>query len=157
MGTRELLRNDFAFAWHHNTRPSGRVARLAYYASQVLTVRGLATVGVRLAHAAGKRNAGAGIALKQLTQMITGADIDYRAEIGPGLRLLHPGSVVIASDAVIGDRCTIHSCVTIGSSLEGAPKIGDSCDLAPGCRVIGAITLGNRVRVYPNAVVTQSF
>ena len=94
--------------------------------------------------------------VKQANQVLTGADIDYRATIGPGLRLLHPGAVVIASGAVIGARFTVHSSVTVGSSGSGAPTIGDDVNLAPGSRVLGSIRLGNRIRVYPNAVVTRS-
>jgi serine O-acetyltransferase len=70
--------------------------------------------------------------------------------------MLHPNGVVINPHAVIGARLTIHSSVTIGGSPTGAPVIGNDVNLAPGSRVLGAVTIGNRVRVGANAVLTKT-
>lgn len=151
----DLLCEDLAAAWGRPL-PTSLILKLRYVGARLMTVRGLATAGFRLSQAAGRQSPTLGAFVKQVNQVVTGADIDYRATIGPGLRLLHPGAVVIAPTAVIGSRCTIHSAVTVGSGATGAPTIGDDVNLSPGCRVIGSITLGSRIRVYPNAVVTQS-
>lgn len=121
------------------------------------TVRGVATIGFRISHAVGRRSDLLGGILKQINQVITGCDIGHQATIGPGLRLLHPGAVVINPSAVIGSRFTIHSAVTIGGTPDGAPVIGNDVNLAPGSRVLGTVVLGDRVRVAANAVVTKSF
>jgi serine acetyltransferase len=151
----ELLCHDVAAGWGRPL-PASALGRLVLVVPRLATVRGLATAGFRASQAAGRMHGGLGSLVKQCTQVLTGADIDYRAVIGPGLRLLHPGSVVIAPQAVIGARFTIHSGATVGADSFGAPTIGDDANLAPGSRVLGNITLGNRIWVYPNAVVTRS-
>jgi serine O-acetyltransferase len=156
MGSWQLLCHDIAAGWGRPV-PSSLLGRIRLVIPRLGTVRGLATAGFRISQAAGRRSDALGSLVKQLNQVVTGADIDYRATIGPGLRLLHPGAVVIAPQATIGARFTIHSAVTVGMGTTGAPTIGDDVNLAPGSRVLGAITLGNRIRVYPNAVVTRSF
>lgn len=155
MSTWEVVCADFAAGWDRPV-PDSLGSRLRLFLPRLATVRGLATAGFRASQLAGRRSPVLGSLLKQANQIVTGADIDYRATIGPGLRLLHPGAVVIAPGAVIGARLTIHSSVTVGNGRDGAPTLGDDVNLAPGCRVLGAVRLGNRVRVYPNAVVTRS-
>jgi serine O-acetyltransferase len=155
MSTWNLLCCDIGAGWERPV-PESFLGRLRLVLPRLATVRGAATAGVRVSQAAGRRSEILGSFVKQINQILTGADIDYRATIGPGLRLLHPGAVVIAPQAVIGARFTIHSAVTVGASGSGAPTIGDDVNLAPGSRVLGPVTLGNRIRVYPNAVVTRS-
>jgi serine O-acetyltransferase len=120
-------------------------------------VKSVAVILHRIAHATGSRSTTAAGAVKQLNHVVTGADIAFQAEIGPGLALLHPTGVVIASDAVIGARCTVHQGVTIGSRPAGSPRIGDDATLGPGSRIIGDVSLGDATYVAPNAVVTHSF
>lgn len=76
---------------------------------------------------------------------------------GPGLYLVHWGSIVISSKAAIGKNCTIHSCVNVGASDSGAPTMGEDVYLGPGAKLFGNIRLGDRVRVGANAVVNKSF
>jgi len=76
---------------------------------------------------------------------------------GPGLYLVHWGSIVISSQARIGRNCRIHSCVNIGSDETGAPKIGDNVYIGPGAKLFGNIIIGNNVRIGANAVVNKSF
>lgn len=156
LSTWSLICADIARGWDRPV-PSRPVARVLMVAGALGSVRGFATVGFRVSHALGRRRPVLGAIAKQLNQVVTGCDIAHEATIGPGLRLLHPGAVVITPAAVIGERFTIHSAVTVGGSPEGAPLIGDDVNLAPGCRVLGAVTIGNRVRVGANAVVTKSF
>ncbi len=72
---------------------------------------------------------------------------------GPGLYIVHWGSIVISSKARIGANARVHSCVNV----TGTPVIGDNVYLGPGAVVVGDITLGNDVSVGANAVVTTSF
>jgi serine O-acetyltransferase len=155
MSTWSLICADFARAWDREV-PSSRLKQLALVLSCAGTVRGFATIGFRLSHAAGDYSSLTGSILKQLNQVITGCDIGHQAQIGPGLRMLHPAGVVINPHAVIGARFTIHSNVTIGGSPTAAPLIGDDVNLAPGARVLGAVKIGNRVRVGANAVLTKT-
>lgn len=147
---------DIARAWGRDV-PDTPLRRYMMVMSSAATVRGFATIGFRISHAAGRRSPLAGAILKQINQVITGCDIAHEAKIGPGLCMWHPGAVVISSEAVIGKRFTIHSSVTLGGSPEGAPQLGDDVNIAPGARVLGPIKTGNRVRIGANAVVTRSF
>ena len=87
---------------------------------------------------------------------LTGADIDQRAIIGPGLRVHHPVGVVIHGDARLGARATLFSDVVIGQrgpGHTGAPVIGDDLLAGTGAKVLGSVTIGDRVSIGANAVV----
>ena len=78
--------------------------------------------------------------------------------IGPGLRIYHGDGIVIASDAVIGRGMTLEHQVTIGNRIGhegelGCPTIGDDVFIGVGAKVLGAIRIGNNVRIGANAVV----
>jgi len=72
---------------------------------------------------------------------------------GPGLYLVHWGSVVISSLARIGPNARIHSCVNI----SGAPVIGEHVYLGPGAIVVGDITIGDHVTIGANSVAATPF
>ena len=72
---------------------------------------------------------------------------------GPGLYLVHWGSIVVSSKAQIGSNARVHSCVNI----SGAPTFGNNVYLGPGSIVVGDVTIGNNVTIGANAVVTNSF
>lgn len=73
----------------------------------------------------------------------------------------HLNGIFIHQNAVIGENCTIFHQVTIGANEHRkefwlAPKIGDSCYIGVGAKIIGGITIGDNVRIGANAVVTQN-
>ena len=76
---------------------------------------------------------------------------------GPGLILVHWGSIVISAGAKIGSNCRIHSCVNIGAGANGAPVIGNDVYIGPGAKIFGAIEIGDNVIIGANAVVNRSF
>lgn len=117
----------------------------------------IAVVLYRLSHQAGNRVAILGTLVKTLNHFVTGADIAWQARFGPGLRLLHPVGVVVAPAVVAGRNCTLHQGVTLGSKPSGSPTLGDDVNVAPGGRIIGPLTIGSRVQVGANAVVTHDF
>ena len=61
----------------------------------------------------------------------------------------------IGRDAVILQQVTIGSSTLIDSRRVGAPVIGDRCYFGAGAKVIGAIRIGDDVRIGANAVVTR--
>ncbi len=84
--------------------------------------------------------------------------ISSDAEIGPGLCLIHPWSVVIGN-CTIGDNCLIFHEVTLGTNANSenrSPTIGNNVDIYVGARVLGRVTLGDRVKVGANSVVVRS-
>ena len=128
------------------------------------TVRFLAVALLRAAQGSGQRVGLLGSLLKQFNHVLTGCDIAYQAEIGPGLVLYHPTGVVVGPHCRIGAGARIMQGATIGSdevivgeAEAGSPVIGDEVFIGPGAAVFGAIEVGDRVQVGANSVVTSSF
>jgi serine O-acetyltransferase len=78
---------------------------------------------------------------------------------GPGLSIVHYGTIVINSNAKIGKNCRIHACTNIGASggKPEAPQIGDNVYIGPGAKIYGNINLANNIAISANAVVNKSF
>ncbi|MES2135451.1 MAG: DapH/DapD/GlmU-related protein [Pseudomonadota bacterium] len=83
---------------------------------------------------------------------------------GPGLCLLHYGSIMVTKNAVVGKNCRLHICTHITETgelgVEGpeySPRIGDNCYIGPGSKIYGPITIGDNCVIAANAVVTKSF
>jgi serine O-acetyltransferase len=86
-----------------------------------------------------------------------GFDIPASTSIGYGFYIGHFGSLVIHSNASIGNNCNISQCVTIGYSAspgrEGCPEIGDNVFIAPNAVIAGRIKVENHVAIGANSVV----
>ncbi|MFN8563033.1 MAG: serine acetyltransferase [Anaerolineae bacterium] len=96
--------------------------------------------------------------LRRFTEIITGIYISPEAEIGAGLLMLHFGGIVVGP-AKIGRNCELFHGVTLGvnkSGETGVPEIGDRVYLAPGAKILGAVTVGNDVCIGANAVLATS-
>ena len=85
-----------------------------------------------------------------------GFSIPYN-NIGPGLAIVHYGTIVISSGATIGDNFRIHAGVNIGANggESKAAEIGNNVYIGPGAKIIGDIKIGNNVCVGANAVVVE--
>jgi serine O-acetyltransferase len=84
-------------------------------------------------------------------------NIAVTADIGPGLCLIHPTSIMIPA-TTIGENFLIFHEVTIGTNLTrgGMPKIGNNVDIYVGARVLGGINIGDNAKIGANCVVTSS-
>jgi serine O-acetyltransferase len=86
-----------------------------------------------------------------------GFQIPPQAKIGGGLFIGHFGTVVISTQAVIGENCNIAHSVTIGATrrgdLQGAPTLGNFVWVGTGAVLVGRINIGNNVLIAPNAYV----
>lgn len=78
---------------------------------------------------------------------------------GPGLALVHYGTIIINVNAKIGKNCRLHACTNIGASggSKKAPIIGDNVYIGPGAKIYGNIKIGNNIAIGANAVVNKSF
>lgn len=79
---------------------------------------------------------------------------------GPGLCILHRGTIVINGNSKIGKNCRINACVNIGTQMgenNASPIIGDNCFIGPGVKMFGKIKIGDNVAIGANAVVNKSF
>ncbi|WP_299128702.1 serine acetyltransferase [uncultured Winogradskyella sp.] len=78
---------------------------------------------------------------------------------GPGLSIVHYGTIVINYTTKIGANCRMHACVNIGASggeVQG-PKLGDNVYIGPGAKIFGKIKIPNNTAIGANAVVNKSF
>ena len=82
-------------------------------------------------------------------------DISCRATIGKGFRIVHTTDIVIPSEAVIGDNCTILNGVSIGTKGRGhreVPVIGNNVTIGTGAKIFGDIKIEDGTRVKANSV-----
>ena len=88
----------------------------------------------------------------------TGAEIQPRAMIGPGLLLRHPVGIVIGGGAVVGRNCTILQNVTLGERYGPTdghryPTLGNNVTVCAGACILGECHIGDNVMIGANAVV----
>ena len=78
---------------------------------------------------------------------------------GPGLAIVHYGTIIVSNEARIGKNCRLHACTNIGASGGNpeAPQIGDNVYIGPGAIIYGNIKIGNNIAVGANATVNKSF
>lgn len=94
-------------------------------------------------------------ALNRVMEGLSGARISPLADIGPGFLLAHTGSCGVGAGVRIGDWFTMHqdSNVMGRGGGESAPVLGKCVVLYSGARVLGAVKVGDNVRVGANALV----
>lgn len=78
---------------------------------------------------------------------------------GPGLSIVHYGTIVVNNKAKVGKNCRMHACVNIGASggEKEAPQLGDNIYIAPGAKIYGNIKIADNCAIGANAVVNKSF
>ena len=93
--------------------------------------------------------------LAQVNLALHGIELPPSVPIGPGLYMPHTtGSVLTAKS--IGSNVTLQGGITVGMRRgRDFPVIGDGAVLSAGCRVLGAITIGEGAVVGANAVVVD--
>lgn len=78
--------------------------------------------------------------------------------VGYGFKLPHVvGGGIIINCNHMGNYCSANVGVVVGNNQgwSDRPVIGDNVKLTIGCKVYGAITIGNNVIVAPNSVVIK--
>jgi len=96
--------------------------------------------------------------LFKFIQIITGIELPCEAEIGENFIIDHFGGIVISGYAKFGNNCRIRNGVVVGlKNTENpiAPTIGNDVDIGTGAKILGAITIGDRVTIGANAVVIR--
>ncbi|MHA7842942.1 MAG: serine O-acetyltransferase [Winogradskyella sp.] len=78
---------------------------------------------------------------------------------GPGLSIVHYGTIIINYTTKVGANCRMHACVNIGASggeIQG-PILGDNVYIAPGAKIFGNIRIPSNTAIGANSVVNKSF
>jgi serine O-acetyltransferase len=96
--------------------------------------------------------------VERFIEIITGISLPAQAIIGKGLRIHHFGGIIVNSDAVIGEYCTIYHGVTLGDlgGWGGAPRVGDHVLIGAGAKLLGEVEIGDECIIGANAVVRTS-
>lgn len=98
--------------------------------------------------------------LSFLTRFWTNIDIHPGAVIGRRFFIDHGAGVVIGETAVVGDDVTLYHGVTLGGTSwrQGRrhPHLGNGVLIGAGAKILGAISLGDNVRVGANSVVVDN-
>ncbi len=94
-----------------------------------------------------------------LSRLVTNVDIHPGAFIGRRFFIDHGACVVIGETAVIGDDVTLYHGVTLGGTSWNKgrrhPQLGNGVMIGAGAKVLGAISLGENVRVGANSVIVE--
>jgi len=89
-----------------------------------------------------------------IVEATSGIVLNREATIGEAFHLVHSGNIKIHPSCVIGNRVGIMQDVTLGEGeRSGAPVIGDDVFIGAGAKVLGPITIGDRVRIVANSLV----
>lgn len=100
--------------------------------------------------------------LSRVSVAITGAEIEFNTEIGPGMFVTHPVGIVVGRGTVIGSGVTLFQGVTFGvkswhpDEIRKFPRVGNNCYFFSGAAVIGGVTIGDDCVVGTHAVVTEN-
>ena len=97
--------------------------------------------------------------LSWIARLLTNIDIHPGATIGRRFFIDHGAGVVIGETAEIGDDVTLYHGVTLGGTTwnkgKRHPTLGNGVVIGAGAKVLGAISLGDSVRVGANSVVVK--
>lgn len=100
---------------------------------------------------------------KILVEWFFSIEIPWRIKAGKGLRIFHGQGLVLNSDVVIGNYCTLRHCTTIGNKqragggMSGSPVLGNYVDVGSNVCIIGNLHIGDHVTIGCGSVVTKSF
>jgi serine O-acetyltransferase len=162
MSLRQLLYADLARQYELEGSP-GRKPNFLRFLARVLHFRFLPNVICRLSRAAYLAQ------LPLIPHLFTylnivlfGLEVTPKCEIGPGVFFAHAVGTVVGA-ARLGANVTLFQGVTLGAKElapmfdpSTRPVVGDNVMLGAGCKVLGAIAIGNGVTVGANAVVLES-
>ncbi|MFY9269711.1 MAG: serine O-acetyltransferase EpsC [Candidatus Manganitrophaceae bacterium] len=98
--------------------------------------------------------------ISHFSRFITGIEIHPGAMIGRAFFIDHGMGVVIGETAEIGDNVTLYQGVTLGGTghEQGKrhPTLGNHIIVGAGAKILGAILIGDHVRIGANSVVLDN-
>lgn len=98
--------------------------------------------------------------LSFIGRTLSNVDIHPGAAIGRRFFIDHGAGVVIGETAEIGNDVTLYHGVTLGGTSwnkgKRHPTLADGVVVGAGAKILGPITVGERVRVGANSVVVKS-
>jgi serine O-acetyltransferase len=97
--------------------------------------------------------------ISNLARLFTGVEIHPSAQIGRGVFIDHGMGVVIGETAVVGEYATIYQGVTLGGTGKETgkrhPTLGREIVVGAGAKILGNISIGDRVNVGAGSIVLR--
>jgi len=96
---------------------------------------------------------------------VYGIELPLTARIGRRFTVGHQHGITVHGNSTIGDDCIIRQGVTLGQDRATpgvpvekvpAPKLADRVEVGAGAMLVGGVSIGEGVRIGPNAVVMTS-
>ena len=100
--------------------------------------------------------------ISRLMRHLYGSDIHWRAELEPGVTLVHGMGLCISGSARVGAGAILFQHVTLGESIHpetrliGAPQVGRDVHIGPGATVVGPIRIGEGSKIAAGCLVASS-
>ena len=105
--------------------------------------------------------------ISEEAHVLTGVDIHPGAEIAAPFFIDHATGIVVGETTIIGPRCKIYQCVTLGALslakghyLKGTkrhPTLGHDVTIYAGVSILGGdVVIGNNVTIGSNVFLTES-
>lgn len=154
MGLIRTLKTDFSAVFERDPAAISRVEVFLLYSGWH------AILSHRIAHALVKRKVPIlPRLLSQFTRLVTGIEIHPGATIGPAFFIDHGMGVVIGETSELGHHVTLYQGVTLGGTGKQRgkrhPTLGNHVVVGAGAKVLGAIEIGDNVKVGANSVVLK--
>jgi cysteinyl-tRNA synthetase len=154
MGFFSDIRRDFGAVFEKDPAARSRL-------SVLLTCSGFHAIALhRIAH--GLWRAGVPLVpslISILVKWFSGIEIHPAARIGPGFFVDHGVGVVIGETTEIGPDCLLYQGATLGGTGKEKgkrhPTLGRGVVVGAGAKVLGAITIGDYVKIGANSVVLK--
>lgn len=154
-----LLGADLDIALRHNADVLGEIRpNLRRHISVCLTPCMLVSALHRLAHATWSRSLyGLAWFFARLNLLLNRIDIHPACRIDGGMYIPHPAGVMLRAHA--GRNLVLLAGAGVCDNCHSAPAdwpvIGDDVWIAAGARVTGKLSVGDRARVGPGAILTD--
>lgn len=100
--------------------------------------------------------------ISRLMRHAYGSDIHWRAELEPGVTLVHGMGLCISGSARVGAGAILFQHVTLGESIHpetrliGAPQVGRDVHVGPGATLVGPIVVGEGSKITAGCLVVGS-
>ena len=100
----------------------------------------------------------------RLAQHVFAVDIDYAAELGPGIAIVHGFGLVVGRGARIEGNCCLFHGVTLGNrgsewigsdEPDGQPVLERDIIVGAGAKILGPVRVGRNCVIGANAVVLK--
>jgi serine acetyltransferase/glycosyltransferase involved in cell wall biosynthesis len=98
----------------------------------------------------------------RLIRHLYGAEIHWKAQLAPGVSIVHGTGLVVGRQAHVGAGCILFQGVTLGESVDpitgiiGAPTLGADVHVGPGASLLGPIRVGDRTKIAAGSVLMRT-